>query len=220
MALYTETNRRGDWLKRRFLDPLYHYEPATLASGQNLTEGTVVGAVLLGSASETHAGNTGNGAMTLDATTPVLAGAKVGVYNVKCITAATNSGTFRVTDPDGIVLGDVAVAATFANKIKFVIADGAADFIVGDTFLVTVAAGSGKLKALAPSANDGTQIAIGILLNDCDASGGDKPCVYVARGPAIYAAGQITWPNGISAGAKATAIAQLNALNIIGRTEL
>ena len=81
---------------------------------------------------------TNTGALTLDATTPILAGAKVGVYMVRCIAAASNSGTFRVSDPDGFVLGDVAVGATFANDIKFAIADGTQDFIVGEGFDITI----------------------------------------------------------------------------------
>lgn len=90
-------------------------------------------------------GNTGNGTLTMDGTTPVLAGAKAGVYTVRCIAAATNNGTFRVTDPDGFVLGDIVMAAgagAFENDIKFALADGSTDFIVGDGFDVTVTATS------------------------------------------------------------------------------
>src|SRR4051812_16268990 len=103
----------------------------TLLSGQDCVRGTLLGKITLGAATETHAGNTGNGVMTLDGTTPVLANAKAGVYTVKCTAAASNSGTFRVFDPEGKVLGDVVVGGTFADQIKFVIADGATDFIVG-----------------------------------------------------------------------------------------
>ena len=90
------------------------------------------------SAAKTGGNAADTGALTLNATTPVLAGAKVGVYTVRCITAASNGGTFRVSDPDGYVLGDVAVAATFANDIKFAIADSTQDFIVGEGFDITV----------------------------------------------------------------------------------
>ena len=51
---------------------------------------------------------------------------------------AANSGEFVVYDPDGIEIGRVAVAATFNNQIKFVIADGSNDFAIGDAFSVTV----------------------------------------------------------------------------------
>jgi hypothetical protein len=95
-------------------------------------------AIAAAAARAAKAGNTGDGVMTLDATTPVLSGAQLGVYKAVCITAASNGGTFRVSDPLGNVLGDVAVGATFANQIKFAIADGSADFIVGDEIDVTV----------------------------------------------------------------------------------
>lgn len=154
----------------------------TLLSGQNCIRGTVLGRIAVGAVSETHAGNTGNGAMTLDASTPRLANAQVGVYTVKCTAAASNSGTFRVYDPLGNVLGDVAVAATFSDQIKFVIADGATDFIVGDTFLVTVAAGSGKYVKSLSAAIDGSQIPDCILAEDTDASSADVDTPGYFRG--------------------------------------
>jgi hypothetical protein len=147
-------------------------ESVTLLSGENRSRGALLGKITLGGVTETHAGNTGTGAMTIDATTPLLADAQTGVYKAVCIAAASNSGTFRVFDPKGNALGDVVIAATFANQIKFVIAD-ATDFIVGDTFLVTVAAGSLKWKLSASAAVDGSQVPRGILSRNTDASAGD-----------------------------------------------
>jgi hypothetical protein len=92
-------------------------------------------------------GNIGNGALTMDAVTPLLAGAKVGVYSVRCVAAAANGGTFEVQDPEGFVLGNVAVGAAFADDVKFAIADGATDFVVGDGFDITVSEGSGQYVA-------------------------------------------------------------------------
>jgi hypothetical protein len=156
-------------------------QTGTLLSGENRKRGTVLGRITLGAVSETHAGNTGNGAFTADATTPLLANAQAGAYKAVCITAATNGGTFRIYDPKGNVLGDVAVGGTFANQIKFVIADGATDFIVGDTFIITVAAGSLKYKMSLAAAVDGSQVPSGILVKDTDASGGDvDTSIYVA----------------------------------------
>jgi hypothetical protein len=173
MTDLTEKNYVGD-IVRDELDNYASRRTGTIKSGAGvLKKGTLLGKFNLGTASETHAGNTGNGAMTLDATTPVLVNAQVGVYTVKCTAAATNSGTFRVFDPLGDVLGDVVVGATFADQIKFVIADGSADFIVGDTFLVTVAAGSGKYIPAVYGALDGTGVGAAILLDDIDATSGD-----------------------------------------------
>lgn len=191
-----------------------------LISGQNLVAGTVCGLLSIGTASAAakSGGNTGNGVFTIDATNPVRPGAKVGVYTARCITAAANGGTFRVEDPDGNVLGDVAVGATFDDDIKFVIADGAADFIVGDGFDITVVAGSGKATQFSLTANvaTGAQIASCVLFDSVDASGGDKPCVVMSRSCEVNG-NELIWPAGITDPQKLAAIAQLAAVGIIVR---
>lgn len=143
----------------------------TLVSGAgDLAKGTVLGKITKGAVTSAvkSGGNTGNGTCTVDVTTPKLANAIAGVYTVRCIAAATNGGTFRVTDPKGNVLGDVAVGSTFSNQIKFAIADGSTDFIVGDGFDITIAAGSGKYKSYNDSNMDGSEIADCILAEDAD----------------------------------------------------
>lgn len=156
----------------------------TLLTGTAYKAGSVLGQIGLGSASSAakSGGNTGDGTLTLDATTPVLAGAKSGVYTVRCIAADTDSGTFRVEDPDGNVLGDVVVGATFSDDIKFVISDGGTDFIVGDGFDITVAVGSGKFKLAASAAVDGSDAPVAILGEDVDATGGDKTISVMVEG--------------------------------------
>lgn len=172
----------------------------TVLTGLILVLGTLLGKILLGAATAAakSGGNTGNGVFTIDATTPILAFAKAGIYTVRCITAATNGGIFRVTDPFGNVLGDVAVGSTFANQIKFAIADGTTDFIVGDGFDVTIAAGSGKYKAYSSSNVDGSQYPELVLAEAVDSSGGDAKSIGYASGHFNEAA--IT---GIDANAKA-----------------
>lgn len=149
-------------------------EKGTVPDGTDaMVRGTVMGKITLGDASAAaDGGNTGNGTFTLDATTPILNGAKVGAYTVTCVAAASNGGTFRVEDPDGTVLGDVAVGSTFADDIKFAIADGGTDFVVGDKFTVTIAAGSGKIVPSLAAATDGSQVPHGILANDTLAADG------------------------------------------------
>lgn len=90
------------------------------------------------------AGNTGSsGAIT--AAPAVGATAKVGVYRAVCVEPATNAGTFLVTDPDGITVGVATVAVEFVGGgLTFTIAD-ATDFVAGDSFTITVAAGNSKL---------------------------------------------------------------------------
>jgi len=213
-AVYTEPNYLSDIILHE-LDMDGSREQVTVLSGQNLTIGTVVGKVTMAGVTETHAGNTGNGAMTIDAVTPRLANCQLGVYKAVCILGVPGGGTFRVTDPKGNVLGDVVVGGTFESQIKFVIAAGAADFIEGDTFLITVAAGSGKIKILAPAALDGTQYAYGITIADYDASLADLAGVLIA----IAKTSRLVWPGGITAGEKATAYAELAAKDITTRTD-
>jgi hypothetical protein len=215
MTAFTETTHPGGFILGT-ADFNLSMENRTLITGQNLIAGTVLGAITLAGASETHAGNTGNGVMTLDVTTPVRPGARAGIYVATNILAATNSGTFRVEDPDGNVMGDVLVGGTFDDDIKFVIADGATDFILGDKFLITVAAGSSKVTALNPAAVDGSQAAAGILFAAVNATSADLACVTVERVAEVIAA-ELTWPGGITAPNKAIAIAQLAAKNIILR---
>lgn len=180
----------------------------TLLSGENRTRGALLGKITLGAVTETHAGNTGNGALTPDADTPRLANCQAGVYRAVCITAAGNGGVFRVSDPKGNVLGDVAVAATFANQIKFVIADGSADFIVGDTFLITVAAGSGKYVLSAAASLDGSQDPDAVLARATDATSADVVTD-------IYEAGEFN-ENAITFGAGHTAASVRAALRAKG----
>ncbi|MGE3333628.1 MAG: head decoration protein [Rhodospirillaceae bacterium] len=157
-------------------------ESGTLLSGQNLVAGAIVGKITVAGASASAVSGTGNGAFALDGTTPVLAGAIAGDYKVECIAAATNGGEFAVKDPNNTVIGFYKVgAAAFATQIKFTIADGGTDFVTGDVFTVTVAAGSGKFKAVNSSAVDGSAVAYGILFEAVNASAADKPCVIIRR---------------------------------------
>jgi len=152
-----------------------------LSGAGSLTAGTLLGKVTL--AGVTASSIATKGALTPDATTPRLAGCQLGAYTAVCITAASNAGTFEVFDPKGNSLGTHIVAgAAFANQIKFAIADGGVDFVVGDTFTITVAAGSGKyVKSLAAS-TDGSQYPAAILSEDTDATSADKTTVIYITG--------------------------------------
>lgn len=74
----------------------------------------------------------------------------------------------------------------------------------------------GKLHALNPVATDGTEAAVGVLIEPVDATLIDKSGLIVAR-HAIVADRAVIWPSGISATQKATAIAQLERLGILLR---
>lgn len=76
---------------------------------------------------------------------------------------------------------------------------------------------STKLKAFDPDATDGSEIAIGILAGDVDATLIDRDDALVIARHAIVARGALVWPTGISAAQKATAIAQLTFLGVLVR---
>lgn len=194
-------------------------EQGMIASGSGvLLAGTVLGRIATGTATSSAkaGGNTGNGVLTVDLTTPILPGAKNGVYRARVTAAAANGGTFRVSDPDGEVLGDVAVGATFADQIKFSIADGATDFIVGDEFDISVALGTGKYAPFNPAATDGSEIASAILYEGCDATSADARRTLSVRDTEVNA-GVLQWADGVTDSQKTAALAALAASGIVGR---
>lgn len=189
-------------------------ETVTVLSGQTLKPGHVLGKVTVGSATGAAVGgNTGNGTIGT-----VSAGdtAKAGVYQVICIEPASNSGTFEVEDPDGVIIGRAVVASAFAGAVNFTIADGATDFVAGDRFTVTVAAGSGKYKEYNPANTDGSQVAVALSLDAVNASGSDAEGVIIARHAEVNAA-ELIWFSGADTNQKAAGQAQLATHTIIAR---
>jgi hypothetical protein len=116
-------------------------------------------------------GNTGNATLAL-AGTPVLDGAKAGVYTVRMLTATT----FRVEDPDGFVKGEGANTVAFADDIGFTITAGGTPMIAGDGFDITVNPTAGKwAKATA------TTKAEGIAIYGGDATSADVKVAVITR---------------------------------------
>lgn len=73
-----------------------------------------------------------------------------GDYTLTCTAASTDAGTFSLTDPFGTVVSTtVAVSGSAVQHagLEFTLTDGAADFIVGDTFTITVPATKVNLVA-------------------------------------------------------------------------
>ena len=74
-----------------------------------------------------------------------------------------------------------------------------------------------KLKALDPIATDGTEVAVGVLANDVDASLIDREDAILIARHAIVARNALVWPAGATAAQKAAAIAQLEARGVLVR---
>ena len=161
-----------------------------------LAAGTVLGKILKGAATAAAktGGNTGNGTLALDETTPILAGAKPGIYKVRVIRAAIAAigetspamkGIAELKDPDGNILEVFDIAGdpgtTISNQVKFAMEEGATPFVLGDGFDITIAAGSGSYKAYDKDNLDGSEVAELILADDVDAtSAAVKATAYAA----------------------------------------
>lgn len=187
-------------------------------TARKLKLGQVVGKRTLGAATAAaDANNTGNG--TVGA---VSLGAKalVGNYVLTCIEAIENGGVFKVIAPDGDRLDDLSVGQAYStDHINLTVADGTTDWAVGDKITVSVAAGDGKVIGLDLSADNGSQIAYGIMIADASAPvGSDGVGVAVVR-HATIAASKLVWPEGITEAQKAAALAQLAEKTILVRTE-
>ncbi|MBI4902412.1 MAG: head decoration protein [Acidobacteria bacterium] len=219
MSVLTQGKYLGDWLKWE-PDSQYSRDVVTVLAGSGadriLTTGMVLARITKGTATGAAvAGNTGNG--TITAAPTVGAAAKPGVYRLVCIEPATDAGKFSVEDPDGVLIGIATVAVQFTTHLTFTIADGSTDFASGDSFTITVAAGSGKVKQIDFAATDGSDVACGILLLDTTALDGvDKSGVAIVRNSIVSDNG-ITWPAGASTDQKNAAIAQLKSAGILVR---
>lgn len=83
--------------------------------------------------------------------------------------------------------------------------------------VVGLESATNKLHALDPTATDGTEIAIGVLATDVDATLIDVDDALLIARHAIVASAAIIWPAGISAAEKATAISQIKTLGVLVR---
>src|SRR5258706_2793905 len=143
-----------------------------------------------------------------------------GDYLLTCTAAAANAGTFSVQTPDGREIGPLIVGVAFSKEIKLTIADGATDFIVGDSFIarVGIANPAGYLfAALNPAATDGTQKAAGISIYRVVTTVGSTVKSPIIIRNALVAGKSLTWPAGITADQQAEATEQLRKLGIIIR---
>jgi hypothetical protein len=186
-------------------------ENGTLNSGEDLQAGTVLGRLLTGTVAE-DAGNTGDGVV---GAVTFGANAEIGVYTLTGKTESADAGTFSVLTPSGNALPDLTVAAAYASShINLTVADGAADWDIGDIITITVAAGD--YTQFDQDGTDGSQIAAGILYAGVDASDADTACVVGARDATVIS-DELTWPSDITAGEQAIAEAQLEARGIFLR---
>lgn len=161
------------------------------ATAKEYLVGTVLGRVISGATATAVAGsgNTGDGAM---GAITVAAPAMVGEYRLVIIAAATNAGTFLVSDPKGVLVGSGTVGSAFsAGGLTFTLADGAADFVVGDSFTITVV-GSYKYKIAVETATDGSRTPDAVVIAEYSvAATTDTKVLVMEKGPAVLSKGAL-----------------------------
>lgn len=152
---------------------------------------------------------------------------QLGTYTLRVITAAANAGDFVVTDPAGDVVGHGTVAVAFSQGgLAFTLADGATDFVVGDTIPIVVA-GTEKYKLVEATATDGSEIASAVYIADIGGNSGDlaitantdTKVLVLSRGPAIVGDTALTYGASVNTTAEKNALyAQLKAVGILVET--
>ena len=197
-------------------DKDYSNEAVVITTG-NLDVGTVIAQLFI--ASQTHAGNTGNGVLTA-ANIEYGASAKVGRYILTCIAASTGSGTFKLTTPENETVPQLLTVGTDYSSDHLIIdsttlTDGSADFIVGDKFLITVT--STYCAELLEDSTNGRQTAYGILAVAADATLAPAYSAAVVRGEVIVNTDGLKWNNTITAAQKNIAIAQMKRNGLVFR---
>ena len=227
----TETKRLGDVLKYEFEREMGFCRKAVTAyeaGAKTYTPGTILGKTLVSGSAAAVAGaaNTGNGTM---GTITVSSHAKIGQYVLRITVASSNAGAFELLNSNGSVVGTGNVASAFVGAgLAFTLADGSTDFIVGDTFVITVT-GTEKYKILENTASDGSAAFAGMYIGASNGLGiatsvaatTDTTVLILERGPALVAKEGLTLGASINTAAEKNALyAQMAAVGIIAEAQI
>jgi len=227
----TGTARLGNVLKYEFEREMGFCRKAVTAyeaGAKTYTPGTVLGKTLVSGSAAAVAGasNTGNGTM---GSITVSSHAKIGQYVLRITVASSNAGAFEMLNANGSVVGTGNVASAFVGAgLAFTLADGSTDFIVGDTFVITVT-GTEKYKILENTASDGSAAFAGIYIGASNGLGidtsvaatTDTTVLILERGPALVAKEGLTLGASINTAAeKAALYSQMAAVGIIAEAQI
>jgi len=223
--------KRMSQLVKYEMEPSFTRETFTLKAGEGSVRKALLGTLLAMtygagavSASVTAAErNTGDGALQFASSSHTSA-VQHGDYTVVCsVEGGDGVAQFQIEDPAGRDVGIATAGAPFGKQIKFTISAGTADFVVGDSFVVSVSKDIGdptnKVVPWDPEGADGTDRIWGVSLVKIHAPvDQDSPDgLAMRRGPTILYSGQIEWPEQISVAQKTDAITQLEAMGILVR---
>ncbi len=216
MGVKIETNNLGDGIHWEMSNSLSR-EKVTVQSGESLSLLEVIGKVLVdvpttGAAPDEVPLNIGTGTCT-----EVTGGPKTipETWRLTCIDEAVGAGTFQVVGSKTGSLGNATVGVAFeSDYLNLTINAGGEDFDIGDKFTIDVANGSGQVAALDPAAVDGSNRAAGIMVAAANASAAAVRGLAIVRNAKIDP-NNLVWPDGITAGEKLAALADLASLEIV-----
>ena len=117
-------------------------------------------------------------------------------------TEGRHPAEFLISEANGLRSRDVVTVASGAD-------------LEPNTVIGKITA-SGTVVQLAPTANNGSEIACGVLIHEAKAEKADAEVTAVVR-DAEVADGLLVWPDGITGDQKATAITELANRGIIAR---
>lgn len=218
MQTFTEARHAGEFILTE-AEGRRSRDNVLIAISQTIVPGAILGAapVVASETSSVIVGtNTGNGVLTL-ANPATSQQAVDGDYLLTCTAAAANAGTFSVQTPDGREIGPMTVAVAFNKEIKFTLADGATDFVVGDSFKIRVgieSTGDYQFGALDPTATNGMQNAAAIAIYGAVTDASTTVQIAALTNDSEVIGPALTWPAGITAAQKAEAILQLRKAGI------
>jgi len=153
-------------------------ELLTFAGADTFVKGTILArrAVAIAVAASAVTG-TGNGTVTAATVIEGPTVPLVGVYTLTVQTAVADGGVWRLTDPNGAIIGILTMtvgagAATIfeVGGLRFTITDGSTNFAAGDSATLTVAA-DGKVVPFNPAGAAGEQLPVGVLTYEVTKSG-------------------------------------------------
>lgn len=207
-----------------FFDPVYRKDTIAFPGADTYAEGTILARRQVATAitAAADAGNTGDGTCTAATvvTGPVVP--LVGAYNLECIAAATNGGTFKLEDPNGMrVATDLVMTAGAGTAtvfevagMTFTVTDAATDFVAGDKFSLTVAA-DGDLVVFASDGVGGAQIPVAVLTYEIVQTGAADESASVMVGGKVRKDKLIIDADGDDSNVTAVVLDQLRSYGII-----
>jgi len=185
--------------------------------GTELLPGTVLGKISASVAASiaAPAGNTGDADLSAVAIT-LEDGVLEGAYILTCTGVSTDGGTFSVTAPDGSALPDLTVGVAYSSThLSFTLPDGATDWAIDDSVVITVSANSAEYKVFDPDASDGTEVADAILFRAVTPAVGVPADALVTARSTVVDKKALVWGSNVSGLDKITAFAALQTNHII-----